>query len=231
MHHAVEVLEPRAVNHDGVSSSFKSGVLDPIFKVKDLHALFKWVHTVLHERCISVVFCHMGKTVLVEVEVLAVALIDLRIEGREDVIVHGVDLVLPKEVGMEGAVHLPSVLGRCEFLHVLPHAGGREKHVENSPNLLQVSEKGWDNRASEFELVVLEVIIAVLGQYGTASDRLVVMRCVLRLSCDCLIVSESGVSHGFFEDLEVSDHVDKGNSQHAPNAGQDGLHLFKSLSG
>ena len=81
VHHAVEVLEPRAVDHDGVPSSFKSGVLDPIFKVKDLHALLKWVHTVLHERCISVVFCHMGKTVLVEVEVLMVALIDLQLEG------------------------------------------------------------------------------------------------------------------------------------------------------
>ncbi len=29
----------------------------------------------------------------------------------------------------------------------------------------------------------------------------------------------------------MSDHVDEGNSQHAPNAGQEGLHLFKSLSG
>jgi hypothetical protein len=200
VHHAVEVLEPRAVDHDGVPSSFKSGVLDPIFKVKDLHALLKWVHTVLHERRISVVFCHMGKTVLVEVEVLAVALINLQLEGCEDVIAHGVDLVLPKEVGMEGAVHLPSVLGRCEFLHVLSHAGGQEKRVENRPNLLQVSEKGWDKRALEFELVVLEVIIAFFGQDEAASDRLVVMRCVLRLSCDCLIVSESGVSLGFFGD-------------------------------
>jgi len=94
-----------------------------------VHHLLKWVHTVLHERCVAVVFCHMGKTVLVEVEILAVALINLQLEGRED-------LVLPTEVGMEGSLHLPSVLGRCEFLHVLPHAGGREKGVENSPNLL-----------------------------------------------------------------------------------------------
>ena len=77
VHHAVEILKPRAVDHDGIPSSFKSGVLDPIFKVKDLHALLKWVHTVLHERCVAVVFCHMGKTVLVKVEVLVVALINL----------------------------------------------------------------------------------------------------------------------------------------------------------
>jgi len=77
VHYAVKVLKTRAVDHDGIPSSFKSEVLDPIFKVKDLHALFKWGYAILHERSISVVFCHMGKTLLVGVEVLAVALIDL----------------------------------------------------------------------------------------------------------------------------------------------------------
>jgi len=48
----------------------------------------------------------MGKAILVEVKILAVALIDLRLEGRNNVVAHGVDLVLPKEVGMEGAIHL-----------------------------------------------------------------------------------------------------------------------------
>jgi hypothetical protein len=31
---------------------------------------------------------------------------------------HGVDLVLPKEVVMKGAIHLASILGRCELLHM-----------------------------------------------------------------------------------------------------------------
>jgi hypothetical protein len=92
----------------------------------DLHALFKWGNAVVKERCVAVVLCHMGETILVEVPILAVSLIDLGLEGREDVVNHGVDLVSPKEMGMKGAIHLASIMGRCELLHVLPHAGGRE---------------------------------------------------------------------------------------------------------
>jgi hypothetical protein len=29
-------------------------------------------------------------------------------------------------MGMEGAIHLASILCCCEFLHMLPHAGGQE---------------------------------------------------------------------------------------------------------
>ena len=135
-------------------------------------------------------------------------------------------------MGMEGAIHLPSVLGHCELLYVLPHAGGKEKGVENSPNLLRVSEKGWDKRSLNFELVVLEIVVAVLYQDGAASDGLVVVGGVLRGTYNRVVfVAEGGVLVGFFGDQKVSDHIDKGNSQHAPNAGQEGLHLFKSLSG
>ena len=70
----------------------------------------------------AVVLCHMGQAILVEVEILAVTLIDFLLEGGKDVVDHGVDLVSPKEMGMKGAIHLASVLGRCEFLHMLPHA-------------------------------------------------------------------------------------------------------------
>jgi hypothetical protein len=85
----------------------------------DLHALFKWGYTMLHKRCVVVVLLHMGKTILFEVEILAVTLIDFQLEGQEDVIVHGVDLLSPKEVGMKGAIHLTSILDCREFLHVL----------------------------------------------------------------------------------------------------------------
>ena len=90
----------------------------------DLHALFKWGNVVLKERCVAVVLCHMGQAILVEVEILAVTLIDFLLEGGKDVVDHGVDLVSPKEMGMKGAIHLAPNLGRCEFLHALPHAGG-----------------------------------------------------------------------------------------------------------
>ncbi len=170
--------------------------------------------------------CHVGKAILVEVEILAVALIDLRLEGRDNVVAHGVDLVLPKEVRMEGAVYLPSVLGHGELLHVLPHAGGREKGMENGPNLFHVSEEGRDKRALDFELVILEIIVGGVGQDGAATNGLVVMGAVLR---GFVHVAEGGVPVRFFGDQLVSDHVDEGNSQHAPNAGQEGLHLFKTI--
>ncbi len=65
------------------------------------------------------------------------------------------------------------------FLHVLPHAGGREKGMENGPNLLHVSEEGWDKRALDLELVVLEVVVGRVGQDGAAGNGLVVMGGVL----------------------------------------------------
>jgi hypothetical protein len=79
-----------------------------------------------------------------------------------------------------------------------------------------------------FELVILEVVVGRVGQDRAASDGLVVVRPVLR---GFVFVAEGGVPVRFFGDQKVSDHVDEGNSQHAPNAGQEGLHLFKSLSG
>jgi len=98
--------------------------------------------------------------------------------------------------------------------------------MKNSPNLFRVSEKGWDKGSLSFELVVREVIITVLRQDRTASDRLLVMRGVLGV-----VFSESGVIFLIFREYQMSNYVDEGYSQHAPNAGQDGLHLFKSLSG
>ena len=221
VHHALKILEPRAVDQDGIPSSVKRGVLDPIFKVENLHALLEWVHTVLHEGSVAVVLCHMGKAILVEVKILAVALIDLCLEGRNNFVAHGVDLVLPKEVGMDGAVHLPSVLGHSELIHVLPHARGQEKGMENGPNLLHVSEEGRDKRALNFKLVILEVVVGRVGQDRAASDGLVVLRAVLR---GFVFIAKGGVPVRFFGDQKVSDHVDKGNSQHTPNGGQEGLH-------
>jgi hypothetical protein len=46
-----------------------------------------------------------------------------------------------------------------------------------------------------------------------------------------VVFSESGVIFLIFRKYQMSNYIDEGYSQHAPNAGQDGLHLFKSLSG
>jgi hypothetical protein len=64
----------------------KVGSLIPssILKVVDLHALFKWGNVILHESRVAVVLEHMGETILVKVEILAVTLIDFRLEGREE---------------------------------------------------------------------------------------------------------------------------------------------------
>ncbi len=50
LHHAVKIGKLRTVPQDGVPSSIQSGVLDPFFKVVDLHALFKWGNAIVLER-------------------------------------------------------------------------------------------------------------------------------------------------------------------------------------
>jgi len=69
------------MNQDGIPCSVKRGVLDPVFKIKDLHALLEWIHTVLLKGRVTVVLCHMSETILVKVKVSVVTLIDLRLEG------------------------------------------------------------------------------------------------------------------------------------------------------
>ena len=61
---------------------------------------------------------------------------------------------------------------------------------------------------------------------GAASDRLVVVRVELGV-----LFSKNRVVLLFLGDDHVPNDVDEGNSQCATNAGQDGLHFFKSLSG
>ena len=130
---------------------------------------------------------------LVKGPVLAVAMIDLGLDGREDVINHGVDLILPKVMGMEGAIHLASILGCCELLHMLPHAGGREQRVEDRPNLFRVSEKGWDKGSLNFNFIPLEVPVDIVSHDRAAGDGLVVDRGVLGQAVIGVVFSKSGV--------------------------------------
>jgi hypothetical protein len=55
---------------------------------------------------------------------------------------------------------------------------------------------------------------------------------VLTRPCNGVVFpSEFGITFLNFGDWLVSDYVDEEYSQHTSNAGQDGLHLFKSLGG
>jgi hypothetical protein len=77
-----------------------------------------------------------GQYIVVEVVVLAVAIIEQVLEGCNDVTVHDVNLVTPKEMGVEGTPDMVAVLGGRVFLHMLPHTKGREQGMEDGPNLL-----------------------------------------------------------------------------------------------
>jgi hypothetical protein len=66
------------------------------------------------------VLLHLSSTVLVKIEVLAVTSIMQGLEGQEDVRAHGIDLVPPKEMAVEGAPSLASILLGCELLDMLP---------------------------------------------------------------------------------------------------------------
>jgi hypothetical protein len=68
----------------------------------------------------SIVLLYMGSTVLVEIEILAVTTIVKGLEGRENVRDHGIDLVPPKEVVLEGPPCLASILLGSKLLHMLP---------------------------------------------------------------------------------------------------------------
>jgi len=78
----------------------------------------------VRKRCMAVVLLHMGSTILVKIVVLVVTFVARCFKGHEDVVVHGVDLVSPKELGVTSVIHLASILGCPEILHMLPRAGG-----------------------------------------------------------------------------------------------------------
>jgi hypothetical protein len=66
-------------------------------------------------------------------------LIDLHLEGRNDVVAHDVDLVLPKEMGMEGAIHLPSFWVTVNFFTCC--------------HTLEVKKRAWGMAQTFFESV------------------------------------------------------------------------------
>ena len=121
LHNRVEVLKLLVVNQDSSLDRDKGQVLHPLLKVMDLHC-FPDVRDIMFRKGREyIVLLHMGSTVLVEIIVLAVATIEQILEGCDDVVVHGVNLVPPKEMGVESGPDVATVLCACEFLHMLPY--------------------------------------------------------------------------------------------------------------
>jgi hypothetical protein len=64
----------------------------------------------------------VGSTVLVECIVLVVTTIVQVLECCDDVVVHGVNLVPSKEMGVESTLDVVTILRVCKFLHMLSYA-------------------------------------------------------------------------------------------------------------
>jgi hypothetical protein len=86
----------------------------------DLHVLLEGSHAKLSVGGMSIVLLHMGGTVLVKNKVLVITTIMQVLESQENVRAHGIILVPPKEMVVEGSPHLASILLGSELLNVLP---------------------------------------------------------------------------------------------------------------
>jgi hypothetical protein len=119
-HHRLIILEICAVNQDHALNSGKGWVSDPIFKVVDLHGFFEGRHVPLGKSGVAIVLVHMGSSELVKCEIHPITTIVQGFEGREDIGDHGVHLVPPKEMILEGTPSLMPVLLVRKFFDVLP---------------------------------------------------------------------------------------------------------------
>jgi hypothetical protein len=88
----------------------------------DLRWFSQILNSIFQEGGKLVVLLHVGSTLLVKGIALAVATIKQVLEGRDDVIVHGVNLVPPKELGAKTMLDMMTVLCGPVFLHMLTHA-------------------------------------------------------------------------------------------------------------
>ena len=88
----------------------------------DLHGLFKGLHILLGQSGMAIVLIHMGSTVLVKRKISLITTVVHALQGQKDVSDHGVNLVPPKEMIVEGAPGLMPILLGSELLDVLPRA-------------------------------------------------------------------------------------------------------------
>jgi hypothetical protein len=112
-HHKFKTLEPCAVNQDHILDSSKGRVSYPIFKVVDLHGFFKGCHIPLSKSGVVIVLVHMDSTVHVKHEIPPITTVVQGLQGQEDISNHGVHLIPPKEMAVEGTPGLTPVLLVC----------------------------------------------------------------------------------------------------------------------
>jgi hypothetical protein len=86
----------------------------------DLHSLFKGLHIPFGQSGVVIVLIHMGNTVLVKRKVPPITTVVQALQGQEDDSNHGVDLISPKVMVVEGNPGLTPVLLTCKLLVVLP---------------------------------------------------------------------------------------------------------------
>ena len=115
-------MELCAVNHYRTPNGGKGRISDPALEVMDLHGLFKGLHIPLGQGDMAIVLIHMSSAVLVKREIPLVTTVVQALQGQKDVSNHGVDLVPPKEMAMEGTPGLTPILLASKLLDVLPHA-------------------------------------------------------------------------------------------------------------
>jgi hypothetical protein len=99
-HARVKVGELGAVNQDSGLDRVERIILDPFFKVVDLHVLSHIRDSELVESIQLIVLLNVGSTVLVKIVVIVVTTVVQVLEGCNDVTVHGADLVATKEEGV-----------------------------------------------------------------------------------------------------------------------------------
>ncbi len=86
----------------------------------DLHGLLKGLHVPLGKSDMAIVLIHMGSTVLVKCKTPSVTTVVQALQGQKDVGNHGIDIVPPKEMVVEGTPGLMPILLASKLLDMLP---------------------------------------------------------------------------------------------------------------
>jgi hypothetical protein len=70
----------------------------------------------------AIVLIHMSSTVLIKCKILLVTTVVQALQGQKDVNNHGVDLLPPKEMVVDGTPGLTPILLASKLLDMLPRA-------------------------------------------------------------------------------------------------------------
>ncbi len=114
-------MELLAAHHNSALDRGKGQIRNFVLEIVDLCGLLKDGHTILSKDGIVIVLLHVGSAVLVKIEILVVTTVVQALEGQKYIRDHGVDLVPPKEMIVEGTPGLTPILLGSKLLDVLPH--------------------------------------------------------------------------------------------------------------